>query len=180
MLGCLRPVLAALGLLLLPGCFQARYAYDGPKLLTTADSLGTEASVVRRFEAHDRGFYWLFGRIPHSEPVNGAELAAREVGEHDGAINLRFSDGQDLVDAFVSQVICVFGVLCGSWSVWAEGDVVDLVGPPETAWVGAPDTGLAQAETPQPPAIPDTPSAIEEAIRRPSLVPVPASLPEEF
>lgn len=176
---CLRSVLVGLALLLLPGCFQARYAYDGPKLLTTAASLGTETAVVRRFEAHDRGFYWLLGLVPHGEAVNGAELAAREVGEHDGAINLRFSDGQDLLDTFVSQVVCVFGVVCGTWSVWAEGDVVDLIGPPELAWVGAPDGGLAQAEAPVG-TVPETPSAIEEAIRKPSLVPVPASLSEDF
>ena len=111
----------------LSGCFQTHYSYNGPKRLTTASKLEVETKKIGNFEAHDRGFYLFYGLIPIGNRVNGAELAAESVGEHDGAVNLRFSDGQDFVDMLISNVPCLFSLLCGSWSVWARGDVVDIV-----------------------------------------------------
>ncbi len=118
-------------ILLGTGCFQTRYFYEGPKVLTTGPALDRPTEVVGHFKAHDRGFYLLYGLIPIGEPVNGAALAAEQVGDHDGAINLQFSDGQDTVDMLVSNLACVLSILCGTWSVWAEGDVVNVVGEEE-------------------------------------------------
>jgi hypothetical protein len=73
--------------------------------------------------------------VPIGKPANGAELAAEQAGEHDGVVNLRLSDGQDLLDMFVSNILCVSSVLCGTWSVWAEGDVVQITGPSEQVWI---------------------------------------------
>ncbi len=143
-------LLAAIGSL---GCFQARYSYDGPKLLTTGPSLGTEAEVVRHFRTHDRQFYLLVGLLPIGEPANGAEMAAREVGDHDGVVNLVLADGQDVVDMLFSNLVCGLGIICGSWSVWAEGDVVQIKGPRQEVWVApqtapeaAPEGALAEAD----------------------------------
>ncbi len=122
--------------LLQTGCFQVHYAYEGPKLLTTASGIGTRARVVRHIEVHRRRFYWLLGLIPAGRPLNGAEIAAAEAGDADGVVNLQLADGQDLLDYAISNGLCLLQLLCGSWSVWVEGDVVELVGPPETAWVG--------------------------------------------
>ena len=135
-------LLAALGG---SGCYQARHAYAGPKLLTTGPGVGTEARVVRHFRDHDRQLFLAYGLVPLGEPANGAELAAKAVGEHDGAVNLRLSDGQDLLDMFVSNILCVASVLCGTWSVWAEGDVVEITGPSEQVWIepGEPRVGAA-------------------------------------
>jgi hypothetical protein len=121
--------------LLAPGCYQARHAYLGPKLLTTGPGVGAEARIVRHFREHDRQFFLLYGLVPIGEPANGAQMAAHAVGEHDGAVNLRLADGQDLVDMIVSNLVCVMGVLCGTWSVWAEGDVVQITGPTEQVWI---------------------------------------------
>lgn len=135
----MRQLLAALALLglALPGCafYSTVYSYDGPKILTTAPGLGDEARVVGRFQEHDRQFYLLYGLFPVGTRVNGAQLAADALGEHDAAINLKMSDGQNLADMFITYLPCVMGLLCGSWSTWVEGDVVDLVGPGERIWV---------------------------------------------
>jgi len=131
-----RILVGLLAALVQTGCFQVHYAYDGPKLLTTAPGVGTRARVVRHFEVHRRQFYWLFGLVPVGERVNGAEIAAAEAGGADGVVNLELADGQDLLDYAISNGLCLLQLLCGSWSVWVEGDVVELVGPPETAWLG--------------------------------------------
>jgi hypothetical protein len=112
----------------LAGCFTVRHAYDGDKLLTTDPAPpGREVKVVRHFTAHDRQFFWIHGGIPVGEPLNAAALAAKEVGEHDAAVNLKISDGQNLTDLLISHVPCVLTLICGTWSAWAEGDVVDYV-----------------------------------------------------
>jgi hypothetical protein len=40
-------------------------------------------------------------------------------------VNLELRDGQDILDMAVTHIACVFSLLCGTWSVWVEGDVVD-------------------------------------------------------
>lgn len=112
----------------LAGCFTVRHSYSGDKLLTTDPAPpGRQVKLVRHFEAHDRQFFWIHGGIPVGEPLNGAALAASEVGDHDGVVNLRLSDGQDFLDVIVTHTVpCVLGIFCGTWSVWAEGDVVDF------------------------------------------------------
>lgn len=112
----------------LAGCFTVRHAYDGDKLLTTDPAPpGREVKVVRHFSAHDRQFFWIHGGVPVGEPLNAAALAAKEIGEHDAAVNLKISDGQNLTDLLISHVPCVLTLICGTWSAWAEGDVVDYV-----------------------------------------------------
>jgi hypothetical protein len=121
-----RKLLAAALPVLLSGCFTVRHSYDGPKVMTSDASIpGFETRKVRHFEARDRQFFWFHGGIPVGEPLNAAALAAREIGDHDGVVNLRIGDGQDVVDALI-HIPCVLSLLCGTWSAWAEGDVVDL------------------------------------------------------
>lgn len=120
-----------LPLLIIPlaGCFSVRHAYDGPKILTSAPSVdGLTARKVSHFKVQDRQFFWLHGGIPVGDPLNGAALAAAQAGDHDAVVNLRLSDGQDFGDVFITHIPCVLSLLCGSWSVWVEGDVVDLEG----------------------------------------------------
>lgn len=143
-----RVLFGVLAGLLQTGCFQVRYAYDGPKLLTTAPGIGTRARVVRHFDVQQRQFYWLLGLVPVGERVNGAEIAAREARGADGVVNLQLADGQDLLDYAISNGLCLLQLLCGSWSVWVEGDVVELAGPPETAWVG-PGAGASVSAGPE-------------------------------
>jgi hypothetical protein len=109
------------------GCFAVHHGYAGPKVMTPdPDIPGVRAHEVSHFKRRDRQFFWIHGAFPVGEDLNGAELAAREMGEHDGVVNLRIRDGQDLTDAFISHVPCVLTLICGTWSVWAEGDVVDF------------------------------------------------------
>jgi hypothetical protein len=82
--------------------------------------------TVRHFAKHDRQFYWIHGGFPVGEPLNGAALAAAEIGDHDGVVNLRIRDGQDIPDLAVSHLACILTIVCGQWSVWVEGDVVDF------------------------------------------------------
>jgi hypothetical protein len=125
----MRKVLSTLlAIVPLAGCFTVRHAYDGDKLLTTDPAPpGREVKVVRHFSAHDRQFFWIHGGFPVGEPLNAAALAAEEVGDHDAAVNLKISDGQDITDLLISHVPCVLTLICGTWSAWAEGDVVDYV-----------------------------------------------------
>jgi hypothetical protein len=67
--------------------------------------------------------------------VNGAQLAADALGVHDAAINLQMSDGQNPVDMLITYIPCVLGLLCGTWSTWVEGDIVDLDGPRDRVWL---------------------------------------------
>jgi hypothetical protein len=109
------------------GCFTVRHTYSGPKVLTSDPAIpGVRIRTVAHFRARDRQFFWLHGGIPVGEPLNGAELAARQIGAHDAVVNLRLRDGQDLTDAFISHIPCILTLVCGTWSVWAEGDVVDF------------------------------------------------------
>jgi hypothetical protein len=115
-------------LLVLPllGCFTVRHEYSGDKLLTAGPTLnGRAVTKVRHFQVHDRQFFWIHGGFPVGEDLNGAALAAREAGTHAGVVNLRLADGQDIVDMGISHIACVLTLLCGTWSVWVEGDVVD-------------------------------------------------------
>jgi hypothetical protein len=84
------------------------------------------AVQVRHFVKHDRQFFWIHGGFPVGDALNGAQLAASEIGDHDGVVNLRIRDGQDVADLAVSHGPCVLQILCGMWSVWVEGDVVDF------------------------------------------------------
>ena len=109
------------------GCFSVRHTYDGPKFLTPdARVEGHAARKVEHFAVHDRQFFLFHGGVPIGDDLNGAELAASQIGGHDGVVNLRLSDGQDFADVFITHIPCVLSLLCGTWSVWAEGDVVDL------------------------------------------------------
>lgn len=119
---------AALGMAFFAaGCFPVQHVYRGPKKLTTGPGLHEPTHVVGHFQAHDRQFFWLHGGVPAGEPLNGGELAARAAGSHDGVINLQLADGQDFTDMAITHVACVLSLLCGTWSVWVEGDVVDVV-----------------------------------------------------
>ncbi len=112
----------------LAGCFTVRHSYHGDKLLTTDPAPpGRRVQVVRHFEAHDRQFFWLHGGVPVGEPLNAAALAAKQAEGHDAVVNLRISDGQNITDLLISHVPCVLTLICGTWSAWAEGDVVDYV-----------------------------------------------------
>ncbi len=116
-------------LLVLPllGCFTVRHEYSGDKLLTAGPTLdGRAVTKLRHFAVHDRQFFWLHGGYGVGEDLNGAALAAREAGAHAGVVNLRLSDGQDIVDMGVTHLACVLSLLCGTWSVWVEGDVADF------------------------------------------------------
>jgi hypothetical protein len=128
----------ALSLVVCGGCFQAHYSYDGPKLLTTGPDLGSEVEMVEHFRVHERQFYLFYGNKKIGKIRNGAEMAATAAGDHDGVINLQLSDGQNIVDMLFSNFVCLLSVVCGSWSIWAEGDVVDVVGPLESVWVAPP------------------------------------------
>jgi len=122
-----RVVWVLLAALWATGCFSVRHSYTGDKVMTSdAEIPGYRAIPVSHFRVHDRQFYWLHGGIPVGEPLNGAELAAREIASHDAVVNLRLYDGQDLIDSGVTHIACVLSLLCGTWSVWVEGDVVDL------------------------------------------------------
>ena len=118
----------ALGLALVAsGCFTVRHTYDGPKVMTSDPEIpGIPAHKVAHFKLRDRQFFWIHGGFPVGEPLNGAALAASQIGNHDGVVNLRIKDGQDLTDAFISHIPCILTLVCGTWSVWAEGDVVDF------------------------------------------------------
>ena len=124
----MRAFIVPLCALALAGCFSVRHSYQGEKFLTSAPGVaGMRAVPVRHFVKHDRQFFWIHGGIPVGEPLNGAALAASEVGDHDGVVNLRLSDGQDFLDVIVTHTVpFVLGIFCGTWSVWAEGDVVDF------------------------------------------------------
>jgi len=112
----------------LAGCFTVRHAYDGDKLLTTDPSPpGRAVKLVRHFEAHDRQFFWIHGGFPVGESLNAAALAAKEADGHDAVVNLKIADGQNITDLLISHVPCVLTLICGTWSAWAEGDVVDYV-----------------------------------------------------
>ena len=113
--------------LALSACFSVRHSYQGEKFLTSAaDAPGLRAVPVRHFALHDRQFFWIHGGIPVGQPLNGAALAASAIGEHDGVVNLKIRDGQDVADLAISHIPCVLQILCGTWSVWVEGDVVDF------------------------------------------------------
>ncbi len=119
-------LLVLLPLLPMLGCFTVRHEYTGEKLLTAGPTLdGRAVKKVRHFEVHDRQFFWLHGGYGVGEDLNGAALAAREAGSHPGVVNLKLSDGQNIVDMGISHIACVLTLFCGTWSVWVEGDVVD-------------------------------------------------------
>jgi len=112
----------------LAGCFTVRHAYDGDKLLTTDPAPpGRAVKIVRHFSAHDRQFFWIHGGFPVGEPLNAAALAAKEADGHDAVVNLKIYDGQNITDLLISHVPCVLTLICGTWSAWAEGDVVDYM-----------------------------------------------------
>ena len=113
--------------LALTACFSIKHSYDGEKFLTSAPTApGLRAVPVRHFVKHDRQFFWIHGGFPVGKPLNGAQLAADEVGDHAGVVNLRISEGQDIADLAVSHIPCVLQWVCGMWSVWVEGDVADF------------------------------------------------------
>ena len=121
--------------LLLPmvgsGCYTVHHAYHGEKFLTNGPGLEKPTKIVRHFEVSDRQFFWIHGGIPTGEPLNGLELAAREAGDHTGVVNLQLSEGQDVLDVLMTHVLpCVLGTICGTWSTWVEGDVVDYTDAP--------------------------------------------------
>ena len=112
----------------LSGCFTVRHSYSGEKLRTTDPAPpGRGVRLVRHFEAHDRQFYWIHGGFPVGEPLNAAALAAAQAEGHDAVVNLKIRDGQNITDLLISHVPCVLTLICGTWSAWAEGDVVDYL-----------------------------------------------------
>jgi len=124
----MRTLALLLAVVLSSGCFTVRHSYDGDKFLTGDPSVpGVPLRVVGHFEAHDRQFFWLHGGLPRGEPLNGAALAAAEAEGHAGVVNLSLRDGQNFTDAFITHIPSILSLLCGTWSVWVEGDVVDTV-----------------------------------------------------
>jgi hypothetical protein len=111
------------------GCFTVQHRYEGDKILTNGPGLEEPTRVVRHFEAHDRQFFWLHGGVPTGKPLNALQMAADEAGAHPGVVNLVVKDGQDIPDILITHIPCVLSMLCGSWSAWAEGDVVDYAAP---------------------------------------------------
>lgn len=109
------------------GCFTVHHAYHGDKFLTNGPNFDQPTHIVRHFSDHQRQFFLLHGGIPMGKPLNGLALAAKEAGTHDGVVNLRLRDGQDLVDIGITHIACLLSVLCGSWSTWVSGDVADAV-----------------------------------------------------
>lgn len=120
--------------LLLPtfgsGCFTVHHAYHGDKLITNGPGLERPTKIVRHFEASDRQFFWLHGFVSTGEPLNGLALAASQAGEHPGVVNLKLKEGQNLTDLLITHVPCILGFVCGTWSTWVEGDVVEYVDAP--------------------------------------------------
>jgi hypothetical protein len=120
--------------LLLPmfgsGCYTVHHAYHGDKLLTNGPGLDRPTKVVRHFEVSDRQFFWIHGGIPTGEPLNGLELAAQQAGEHPGVVNLTLKEGQGFSDLLITHVPCLLGIVCGTWSTWVEGDVVEFSDAP--------------------------------------------------
>lgn len=108
------------------GCFTVQHAYHGDKYLTNGPGLDRPTHVVDHFDEHDRQFFFLHGGVPVGEPLNALQTAADAAGDHPGVVNLEVSDGQDLFDIVVTHVPCVLSILCGTWSTWVEGDVVDF------------------------------------------------------
>jgi hypothetical protein len=106
-------------------CFTVNHRYAGEKILTNGAGLEQPTRVVRHFEAHDRQFFWLHGGVPTGEPLNALQMAANQAGPHPGVVNLVVTDGQDLADILITHVPCLLSMLCGTWSAWAEGDVVE-------------------------------------------------------
>ena len=123
----LAPVLAAAALS--TACFTVQHTYGGDKILTNGAGLAEPTRVVRHFEAHDRQFFWLHGGVPTGKPLNALDMAAAEAGPHPAVVNLVVKDGQDLADILITHVPCLLSMLCGTWSAWAEGDVVDYSAP---------------------------------------------------
>jgi hypothetical protein len=119
--------------LLLPtfgsGCYTVHHAYHGDKILTNGPGLERPTKVVEHFEAHDRQFFWIHGGIPTGEALNGLELAAQQAGEHPGVVNLKLKEGQGFTDLLITHVPCLLGIVCGTWSTWVEGDVVEYETP---------------------------------------------------
>jgi hypothetical protein len=110
-------------------CFTVNHRYAGEKILTNGPGLEQPTRVVRHFEAHDRQFFWLHGGVPTGEPLNALAMAAEQAGPHPGVVNLVVKDGQDLADILITHIPCVLSLMCGTWSAWAEGDVVDYTAP---------------------------------------------------
>jgi hypothetical protein len=96
---------------------------------------------VRHFAAHDRQFFWLHGGVPTGKPLNALQMAADQAGSHPGVVNLVVKDGQNIPDILITHLPCVLSLLCGTWSAWAEGDVVEYTGA----------SGAASRGTPPPP-----------------------------
>ncbi len=113
--------------ILTSGCFSVRHSYSGDKIMTSDASIpGMSLRPAGHFEAHDRQFFWLHGGVPVGEDLNGAALAAKQAGAHGAVVNLKITDGQDCTDLAISHVACVLTLLCGTWSVWVEGDAADV------------------------------------------------------
>lgn len=119
-------------------CFTVRHQYAGEKLLTNGPGLEQPTRVVRHFSEHDRQFFWLHGGVPTGQPLNSLQMAADQAGPHPGVVNLVVKDGQDLADILITHVPCLLSVLCGTWSAWAEGDVVEYTGASGGASRGIP------------------------------------------
>jgi hypothetical protein len=117
--------------LLLPmfgsGCFTVHHAYHGDKRITNGPGLERPTKVVRHFEASDRQFFWLHGFVPTGEPLNGLALAAAQAGDDPGVVNLKLKEGQNFTDLVITHVPCILGFVCGTWSTWVEGDVVEYI-----------------------------------------------------
>jgi hypothetical protein len=118
--------------LLAGGCFTVQHAYTGAKPMTNGPGLEQPTRVVKHFEVRDRQFFWFHGGVPVGEPLNGLALAGGQIGDHAGVVNLELRDGQDFLDVAVTHIPCLLSLLCGTWSTWAEGDVVDYL-PENTA-----------------------------------------------
>jgi hypothetical protein len=123
----LRGLVPLSALPLLAGCFTVQHAYTGAKPITNGPGLDRPTRVVKHFEAHDRQFFWLHGGVPVGKPLNGLALAGEQIGDHAGVVNLELRDGQSFFDMAVTHVPCLLSLLCGTWSTWAEGDVVDYL-----------------------------------------------------
>ena len=102
-------------------CYTMRHEYDGDIVITNATKIPGMTKQVRHFRVHDRNWYLFWGLTKVGGDANGPTLAAKEASPGQAIVNFQLEDGQGAFDAILSNSLGIVG----SWSVWAEGDIVE-------------------------------------------------------